>query len=401
LFAVIRPWAAPENQGQPHDYHDLTVVAPPCYDTLPTIVPIVSGGPTIRGTVTDQNRNPIVDASVLVGSTQLATDANGFYTLSIAPGVYEITAVQSGFVPGHAAVTACALAAITQDFRLEAAKAFTMSGQVTAMKGGNAIPGAKVTVVQIDAGVPGIIATMTLSDGSYTIVFYPGSYDGRYSVTATASGYEDMSIVIDRIDNGAMIPSQNFRLGRIGSLKGNITDMNDIPLAGASVLVGEEVPVVGQPNTFKFSTETNSSGNYSIMIEPHGAYKAVAFRSGYQDSPAYDVAINLNDDPAPATQNVKLSKAMVGSIIGTVQDADSGDPLDATVIATGVDPPAEPIMTETDSAGDYTLLNLFEGRYQVSAGARGYSTATQTAKVVAGQAVTVLFDLNPKRRPRV
>jgi hypothetical protein len=42
LFAVIRPWAAPENQGQPHDYHDLTVVAPPCYDTLPTTVRIVA-----------------------------------------------------------------------------------------------------------------------------------------------------------------------------------------------------------------------------------------------------------------------------------------------------------------------------------------------------------------------
>jgi hypothetical protein len=41
-YADIRPWAAPENQGQPHDYHDLTVVAPPCYDTLPTTVRIVA-----------------------------------------------------------------------------------------------------------------------------------------------------------------------------------------------------------------------------------------------------------------------------------------------------------------------------------------------------------------------
>ena len=32
-FHSIRPWAAPENQGFPHDYFHISVVAPPCYDT--------------------------------------------------------------------------------------------------------------------------------------------------------------------------------------------------------------------------------------------------------------------------------------------------------------------------------------------------------------------------------
>jgi len=33
-FHNIRPWEAThENQGVPHDYHDPSVVAPPCYDT--------------------------------------------------------------------------------------------------------------------------------------------------------------------------------------------------------------------------------------------------------------------------------------------------------------------------------------------------------------------------------
>lgn len=32
-FHSIRPWAAPENQGSPHDYFHISVVAPPCYDT--------------------------------------------------------------------------------------------------------------------------------------------------------------------------------------------------------------------------------------------------------------------------------------------------------------------------------------------------------------------------------
>ncbi|KAH0558735.1 hypothetical protein GP486_004621 [Trichoglossum hirsutum] len=38
----VRPWEPThENQGDPHDYHDLSVVAPPCYDTLPSTVRVV------------------------------------------------------------------------------------------------------------------------------------------------------------------------------------------------------------------------------------------------------------------------------------------------------------------------------------------------------------------------
>lgn len=39
----IRPWEPThENQGFPHTYLDLSVVTPPCYDTLPTTVRIAA-----------------------------------------------------------------------------------------------------------------------------------------------------------------------------------------------------------------------------------------------------------------------------------------------------------------------------------------------------------------------
>lgn len=37
----IRPWSAPDNQGEPHDYHDISVVTPPCYDTNHVTVRVV------------------------------------------------------------------------------------------------------------------------------------------------------------------------------------------------------------------------------------------------------------------------------------------------------------------------------------------------------------------------
>lgn len=38
----IRPWSAPDNQGEPHDYHDISVVTPPCYDTNHVAVRVVN-----------------------------------------------------------------------------------------------------------------------------------------------------------------------------------------------------------------------------------------------------------------------------------------------------------------------------------------------------------------------
>jgi hypothetical protein len=41
-FHDIRPWEPThENQGDPHTYQDLSLVAPPCYDTLPTTVRVI------------------------------------------------------------------------------------------------------------------------------------------------------------------------------------------------------------------------------------------------------------------------------------------------------------------------------------------------------------------------
>lgn len=40
-FFNVRPWYAPESQGEPHTYKDLSIVAPPCYDTNHTAPPVV------------------------------------------------------------------------------------------------------------------------------------------------------------------------------------------------------------------------------------------------------------------------------------------------------------------------------------------------------------------------
>jgi hypothetical protein len=84
LFAVIRPWAAPENQGQPHDYHDLSVVAPPCYDTLPTTVRIVAA--ENPGNVINFNDVPQGETASRAAVFQIFACADVTLQVSVPPG---------------------------------------------------------------------------------------------------------------------------------------------------------------------------------------------------------------------------------------------------------------------------------------------------------------------------
>ena len=51
-FHEIRPWSAPENMGEPHNYKPLSVVTPPCYDTNFTNV--------VRGVVLNDGTPPLI-----------------------------------------------------------------------------------------------------------------------------------------------------------------------------------------------------------------------------------------------------------------------------------------------------------------------------------------------------
>jgi hypothetical protein len=264
-------------------------------------------------------------------------------------------------------------------------------GQVTDTKG-NPIPGATVRLIEIDAGVPGILDTTTDSKGFYSITDNPGSYDGRYTITAFASGFMASSVLIQKIPIGAPIPPQNLMLPRIGTLAGIVTDTNRIPLTEAHVLVGKT------PDTFSLSSPTDSTGHYSIMVDPPGAYNAIAVQSGFEDSDPVTIAISLDME---TPQNFALVKAMPGNITGFVTDSDTGDPIDGATLEAIVDPSSASQTTETDGTGNYTLSNVLSGRRQVIATARGYSGESQIVKVIAGsQPARADFTLVRKRSRR-
>src|SRR5262249_28827087 len=171
------------------------------------------------------------------------------------------------------------------------------------------------------------------------------------------------------------------------------------PLTDAWVLVGNGTPIVGQPDTFSFSSHTDATGHYSVMVDPPGAYNVVAVQSGFEDSDPVDITVSLD---TMTTQNFALVKAMPGDITGVVTDADTQDPIESATVEAIVDPSSESKTAKTDAAGNYTLSNVLSGRRQVSAEAKGYAGDIQTVKVLAGQTATANFNLTekpPRRGP--
>ena len=330
------------------------------------------------------NGAPLSDASVLITSTsvipsalgnteQLSTDSQGRYSSSFLPaGVYDVSAIQDGFVPTAKSVTVREGVPITPlNFMLERTVPFTLTGRVTDTTGA---PIAATVRLTQNSPVPGIITTKTDSKGQYSITMYPGSYNGDYTLEVTALGFASQSVTIT-ILNGDN-PVVNFTLLKQGILTGHVTDERDLPLGGASVSLGA-------PQTF-----TDVRGLYSIMLDP-GQYTETVTLTGFRTNVA-SVTISVG---GTLVHDVTLARAVPGSITGTVTD-DNGAALDATVAIPGAS-------TRTDADGSFTVANVPPGTYEATASAgRHYTADTETVTVNEGQATAVNFILTLKVRTR-
>lgn len=94
-----------------------------------------------------------------------------------------------------------------------------------------------------------------------------------------------------------------------------------------------------------------------------------------------------------ATNGDNLQPLAVGTIAGKVTDADTNLVAieEATVVVEGIS-----LSATTDANGDYTIINVAEGTYTVTASADGYENAShQEVTVEADATSTANFALNP------
>ena len=222
----------------------------------------------------------------------------------------------------------------------------------------------------------------TDATGDYTIIGLP---TGNYQVQFTASG---TGLVSEYYDNkttaaqatpvavvaGADTPAINASLEQGGSISGHVTNSSGDPLANVSVSA-QTLPCCSGPSGF---ASTDAAGNYKINGLPTGNYQ-VQFTPSFGGSSgllgeyynntttaaqANPVAVVAGAD----TPAINASLEQGGSISGHVTNS-NGDPLAGVNVSAQTVPccggPIGPGGVLTDAAGNYTIIGLATGSYQV------------------------------------
>ncbi len=99
-----RPWYAPENQGEPHNYKHSSVVFPPCYDTNATAIPVVEV--MNAGTPPVINFNDVPTGETAVRAAVFRTYGCGDVTVRVKSGAgpaapFSVLHPPSGAVTTH------------------------------------------------------------------------------------------------------------------------------------------------------------------------------------------------------------------------------------------------------------------------------------------------------------
>jgi thermitase len=158
-----------------------------------------------------------------------------------------------------------------------------------------------------------------------------------------------------------------------GSIAGTVTDAEDgSAIAGAAVSDGTRTVL------------TDAAGQYTINDVPPDTYQVSASKSGYGSLTSTVTVVS----GGTAVADFSLNEVSVpGSITGTVTDAEDGSAIAGVTVTDGTR------TTTTDATAKYTIADVPQGTYQVSASKSGYQSSSLTVTVVSGGTAIADFSL--------
>lgn len=317
------------------------------------------------GSVSGRVEPTDADATVSVmqfGAVIASVDADadgGFLLTDLPVGTYELVVSAPGYhrYEADAGVrvqegTTSSLDPITLDVRS------TPTGSVT---GSVSPPDAGATVTALLGGVPAASTGVSPEDGGFRL---DGLEPGTYTLSVTASGYgsaqvEDVAVQGEDVtDVGSVTLVEPTRL-----LTGTVLDLDTrAPVPGVEVTVGS------------VSDRTGSDGRFHLA-DPEAGTSTLRM-----ERPYYVTASRLVEVPNEGSAELELELAASGRVAGVVRS--TGDtPLANAVVEAG------DATASTNGAGEYLLVHLRPGRYEVRARASGYAQDATVVDVESGTTV--------------
>jgi thermitase len=213
----------------------------------------------------------------------------------------------------------------------------------------------------------GVVVIAAAGNNASSIPFYPAYYTECMAVAATDANdslpyWSNHGDWVDVAAPGASIYS-TLKNNVYGYMSG--TSMASPHTAGLAALV--------------FAGVNDSNGNGRLNDEVRSKIETNCDEIGLSDIGngrinAYKAIVSL---PTPTT----------GKIAGKISDASDGSPIEGTAISDGTR------STVSDANGNYTISNVPEGSYTVTASKDGYETSSKNVTVLSSQTITANFSL--------
>jgi hypothetical protein len=232
------------------------------------------------------------------------------------------------------------------DFRATTAQTGTQKGNITVPDSYNYFTEGWCTIYAVNEANQ---TAVPLGDA----VAFPGwttSYEFRYlpagSYTLKAYARNLASVLYSSVTvTAGQTSTQNITFTAGGTLNGQVTD-GATAVSGATVLIVET----------GLQATTDTLGNYTIVGINTGSYTVKASASGYADAEA---AVSVTSG-STTTQDLTLDTT-VGSISGTLKDAEGGSINGATVVA--YNETDDTFQTAETVDGEFTVTQLTPGEY--------------------------------------
>ena len=236
----------------------------------------------------------------------------------------------------------------------------TISGTITNTSN-QPISGAIVTI--------GALTATSNASGGYSFSVQPGTY----SASCTDANYLTQSVG-NIVVTSNQTTTANFVMEAVagGTISGLVTDLQDQPIAGATVTVGS------------LTATTLVDGGYSISVLP-GTYSVSCSAANYISQTINDIVVTSNQI---TTANFVLNAVLNGTISGHVTDSQSL-PIAGAIVTAGA------LSSTSDETGFYSIQAAL-GTYNMTCSANNHLTQNQNDVVVtSGQTTTINFSLVP------
>ncbi len=327
----------------------------------------------IKGTVTESGTGNVLEGANVFSvppSSFVKTDASGRYQITtVEPGDYAVKAGKSGYDTLLVNVSVVAGADAVADFVLT--KSDTNKNKNYGQIAGTII-NSKTFVPIENVNLTSTPVTSSITSDAFGKYVFVNVIPGQYVIKSEKIGFDTTSInvnvVVGQITNADIYLTETDTTvpPTTGVIVGTVVDaQSSIVISGASV----------STNPATSTVFTKDDGTYSFSNILPGDYSVSVTKLGFQEASAQITVVAGNESRADFTMITST-----GSITGTVTDDSTHLPI------TGVNIQTQPGTSSitTDSLGKFTFSNVPPASYTISAKASGYSDATLSVVVTAG-----------------